>query len=238
MSRITGHALLALVAAASVALVSAPAAGAQGTDHHAQRWHRTLTQDVVAPFQVDVERGRVYVADGATGQVSRIDRKKLTPLVTFPGEVAGLDVIDSGRTIAYTTTDYSKGNTTLTVQRKGKADVVADLSGYERTRNPDGHVRYGLIGAGAYKCAPGRAWLAKVTELPASYPGIVDSHPYAVLSLGHGWWAVAEAAGNSVLAVSPSGRVSTLALLPRQPLKLTAEALAGLGGITGSRSRS
>lgn len=226
MSRITGRALIALAAAASAALVAAPTAGAHGSSHHAT-WHRTLTQEVIAPFQIDVDHGKVYVADGFTGQVSRIDHKKLTTLVSFPGEVAGLDVTDSGRTIAYTTSNDT--GTTLTVQRKGKADVVADLSGYEQKHNPDGRVRYGLLGVAANDCAAGQAWLAEATQGPVSYKGIIDSHPYSVVSLGHGWWAVADAAGNDILAVSPSGHVSTLALLPRQPLKLTAKTLGALG---------
>lgn len=236
MSRLTTRLGVATVGAAALALAVAPAAGAHGTSqrhhhHHPQKWHRTLSTDVLAPFQIAVDRGKVYVADGATSQVSRIDKKKLTVLVQGPqpGEVAGLDVIDGGRTIAYTTTDYSNGNTTLTIQRKGRADVVADLSGYEQQHNPDGKVTYGLQHTASTDCAAGQAWLGDATGVPATYQGVVDSHPYAVVSLGHGWWAVADAAGNDILAVSPTGTVRTMALLPRQMSTLTKDALSALG---------
>lgn len=41
-----------------------------------------------------------------------------------------------------------------------------------------------------------------------------DSDPYAVLSLGNGSYAVADAAGNDILEVAPDGSVSLLAVLP------------------------
>ena len=55
------------------------------------------------------------------------------------------------------------------------------------------------------------------------YTGEVDSHPYAVASLGDGSWAVADAGGNDILRVEPNGNVFTLAVLPNQPFKVTAE---------------
>ena len=228
MSRFTGRAMLAATAAASLALVATPTAGAHSSQHHPKKWDRTLNEEVLAPFQISVDQKKVYIADGFTGVVSRIDHGELTPLITFPGEVAGLDVIDSGRTIAYTTTDGS-GNTTLTVDRAGGTDVVADLSGYEQEHNPDRQVHYGLLDTAATECTTGQDWLVAATGGPATYTGLVDSHPYSVVSLGHGSWAVADAAGNDILAVSPGGHVSTMAVLPRQPLTLTADRLAALG---------
>jgi hypothetical protein len=71
----------------------------------------------------------------------------------------------------------------------GAATKVASLGPYEAKHNPD-------QGAGT---GPGD---------PA-----IDSDPYDVVAY-HGGEAVADAAGNDVLWVSPSGHISTLAVLP------------------------
>ena len=46
---------------------------------------------------------------------------------------------------------------------------------------------------------------------------------------GDGAWAVADAGGNDILRVDRRGQVSTIAVLPRQPVTLTAEQVAGMG---------
>lgn len=68
-----------------------------------------------------------------------------------------------------------------------------------------------------------------MTHGRATYTGIVESHPYAVAWLGHGAWAVADAAGNDILRVSSRGRISTIAVLPRQEITITRAMATGLG---------
>ena len=219
------------VAAVALALVLAPATTASAHDGHGRppaAWDRTLTDQVLAPFQLAVARDKVYVADGFTSTVSLVRRDgSLQTLATGPqpGEVAGLDVTDEGAW-AYTASDYTTGATTLTIKRRGHADVVADLSGYESSSNPDGTQTYGLVG-GANPCAT--AFFEQVTGGPATYTGIVESHPYAVVSLGDGAWAVADAAANDILRVDRRGRVSTLAVLPSQPVTITSDMAAAVG---------
>lgn len=62
----------------------------------------------------------------------------------------------------------------------------------------------------------------KKTQSPVKYTGMVDSHPYAVVSLGGGAWAVADAGGNDLLKVDRTGHVSLISVLPPQPLLITA----------------
>jgi hypothetical protein len=219
------------VAAVSLALVLAPATSASAHQGHGgtpAHWDRTLTDQVLAPFQLAVARDKVYVADGFTSTISLVRRDgSLQTLATGPqpGEVAGLDVTDKG-SWAYTASDYSTGATTLTIKRAGHADVVADLSGYEASANPDGTQTYGLVG-GANPCAVG--FFEQVTGGPATYQGIVESHPYSTVSLGDGSWAVADAAANAILRVDRRGHVSTLAVLPPQPVTITADMASALG---------
>jgi len=97
-----------------------------------------------------------------------------------PGtEIAGVDLTANGTSLAYTSTDYATGHTALTIRSAGKPDVVADLSLHELNHNPDANVVYGLQNVPPGTCPGGEAWLAsdEVTGHPATYTGVVDSHP-------------------------------------------------------------
>jgi hypothetical protein len=205
---------VALTAAAATALAVAPAASAD--QDHGSPWRtRTLNSDVIAPFHLTTSQGSLYVADGATSTVSKINRNgSLTTVATGaqPGEVTGVAFSDNGASMAYTGTDYVSGKATLTI-RTGKRTVVADLSAFEAKRNPDKRNHYGLADP---TCAGGA--LGPI----ASYTGMVDSHPYAV-TRWNGSWVVADAAGNTLLRVRDNGAISTLAVLPPQPLLVTPE---------------
>lgn len=210
------------VVALTVAAVVVPFGGqASAHESHYVPSIQVLSTAPVAPFQIAVSHGRVYVADGGTSTVSILPS---TVIATGPqpGDVAGLDVGRQGQ-VAYTTTSYTTGDTTLTILREGKPPVVADLSSFERTRNPDSKTEYGVKNPS--QCVSDA--LAGMGA-PVSYRGGVDSHPYGVASLGEDGWVVADAGGNDLLRVDSKGRVSLLAVLPAQPLKITTEIAATL----------
>lgn len=223
---------LAAALAAGLVLTLAPAASAASATTASPPTPRatwtTLTSEVAAPFGLAVRGGEVWVADGGTVTVSHLVDGHPVPIATGPakGDVAGIDVARDG-TLAYTTSTASHRRTTLVITKAGRPDVVADLAGYEATANPDGRVTYGLR-AGASACA--KRFIERISGGPATYTGAIDSHPYAVASLGDGSWAVADAGGNDVLRVSATGKVSTIAVLPSQPLLFTADLVAALGG--------
>lgn len=205
------------VVAMTVAAVVVPFGGqASAHESHYVPTIQVLSTAPLFPFQIAVSHGRVYVADGGTSTVSILPG---TVIATGPqpGEVAGVDVGRKGQ-VAYTTTSYVTGDTTLTIQRQGKPSVVADLSTFERTRNPDSKNEYGVRNPS--QCVTDA--LAGMGA-PVSYTGEVDSHPYSVASLGDDGWVVADAGGNDLLRVDDKGRVSLLAVLPAQPLKITSE---------------
>lgn len=101
---------------------------------------------------------------------------------------------------------------------------IADLAAVEISTNPDGGTHYGFGPDVSADC------LAQLPpEVPASYNGEVDSHPYAVAVSGHTVY-IADAGANSILKVNEStGSASTLAVLPPQPVTVTAAAAAGMG---------
>jgi hypothetical protein len=216
-------AVTAVLAVSAMSVASAPMAQAHG--HHHGPWTKTLSTQVVAPFQLAVNHGDVYVADGGTSLVSKVKwNGDLRTVATGPqpGEVAGVALDPSGRTIAYTSSGET--GTMLTIKRQGHRAITADLSGWEQTKNPDAHVKYGY--GGDDPCVIGV--LGQMTGGPAGYTGIVDSHPYSVTWAGHGNWIVADAAGNDLLMVNKWGKIRTLKVLPPQPLTINQQMADGL----------
>lgn len=93
----------------------------------------------------------------------------------------------------------------LSIRRSGKVKLGPDFAAFEAANNPD-------HGAGAQ---PGNE---------------IDSDPYGVVRYRHGW-AVADAAGNDLLWVSPSGKISVLAVFPIQ-METAPPGVAGPGPVT------
>ncbi len=193
----------------------------------------TLTTEAIMPFSISVDGNRVYWSEGADSSVARLGRDGAVQTVVTPlsgRDLTGLEVSNGGRTIAYTSGNEDHSSTSLTVRRAGRPDLVADISGYEAAHNPDGGSTYGIL-AGGNPCA--EAILGDLSGGPATYPGGVDSHPYAVTRL-HNGWAVADAGANAILGVSASGAVSTIAVLPPQVTTLTQSQVDALTASVGA----
>jgi hypothetical protein len=225
----TSRLTIAVVATSTIALVGASAAGAQPTTATAAKAPRvvTLTDRVLMPFQLAVRNGfivndgAVFVADGGTRKVSQIRANGALTTVGFnstkEGDVAGLAFSRSGRTLAWTETDFKQegSDSWLNLTRRDVGTRRFSLSDYEKSENPDGHVHYGIKNPN--KC---QVDALKAIGAQASYTGIKDSHPYAVTEWADSW-VVADAGGNSLLRVGQNGRIRTLAVLPPQPVKIT-----------------
>jgi sugar lactone lactonase YvrE len=229
---------LTVAVVASTALALAGAAGASAQTPSAAKASKapkvvTLTDRVLAPFQLAVRDGyivhdgSVWVADGGTGKVSRIrSNGSLATIASFTGkdtDVAGLAWSRSGRTLAWTSTDHAKEESWLNLTRSDVGTVRYSLSDYEKSANPDGDAHYGIKN-------PTQCQIDAFKKLgqgapPASYTGIKDSHPYSVVHWGD-YWVVADAGGNDLVKVDAQGKISTVAVLPPQPVKITKAAAA------------
>ena len=220
--RVLSRTTIALTAVASAAVLTGATLPANAGSYHPPREH-TLSEGVMAPFQIALNRGHVYYTDGFVGTVNKVTPGPDKVITSLQGEIAGVEFTPDGKTMAFASS--SEAGSTLTIRRHGKRDVVADLGRYEEKKNPDGRVTYGIIRNGN-KCAAD--YLAEATGGPSTYKGIVESHPYQVAYLGKGAWAVADAAANAVLRVNKWGRISTLSVLPRQPIKFTAAHVAAM----------
>ena len=210
-------------------LTAAPAyAGAPPKSPAMLKVVKTLSSSFAGPLQFAVAGHHVVVADSFTSTLSEIGRK--APIATGPssaagGDLAGVAIDSSSRSLAYTTSNGDHSSTKLTILQRGHKPVVADLSGFEKTKNPDGKVHYGVDN-------PSECVIKALapTGVPASYMGQVDSHPYAVAALGHGAWAVADAGGNDIVKVDRFGHVSLISVLPAQPVKIS-QAFATANGL-------
>jgi hypothetical protein len=172
------------------------------------------------PLHLAIENGAFYVVSAntaesgppGTGLLTKVANGHQTTLVKVPGgEVAGVSV-QNGR-ISYTTS--SKAFVGARQLTKGGSVSIGNTLAFEQAHNPDGKVHYGFQGLSAScikQLPPGNAG-------PRPYTGIVDSHPYSILDTGAKRF-IADAAGNDILQVTPSG-LRTVAVLPPTALVAT-----------------
>lgn len=225
-----GRTLLTTAAAAALALSLPGTATAQPT---AGPGKQVLSSAVVLPFNVAVDRHRLLVADGATRLVSRIRADgSLTTIARGgdTGDVAGVAISRSGRSIAYTSTGQGENFTNvdgaLHIRHTGGGTLNIDLARYETRRNPDKTRTYGAVGT-VSDCA--KKAIETATGLPVTYQGVDDAHPYSVAAHSKRSWLVADAAGNDIVKVSRFGKISTVAVLPAQPVTFTAAMAEAIG---------
>jgi hypothetical protein len=217
-----------VLAVASLALVSAPLAvsSVSAAEPAGPNPPTVLARGQVTPLSLDVSpRGTVWYSQNFAGLLMKV-RPGGEPKVvarTLKGKELGAVSVHKG-VVTYATTGR-KGGTSLMARRpNGKIVKVANLSGYEKRKNPDAGNTYGIPGLDQ-SCAD--QWPVQEAGAP-SYTGIVESHPYASVTF-KGKRYVADAAANAILAVGKGGKISTAAVLPPQPLEITAEIAQNAG---------
>jgi hypothetical protein len=101
--------------------------------------------------------------------------------------------------------------------------TVGDFAALEQDHNADGRTRYG------FRDLPDACAALLPPQMPATYTGDVDSHPYGIAVTGRTIY-VADAGANTVVSVDVrSGTTKTIAVLPPRPLKITADVAASNG---------
>jgi hypothetical protein len=217
---------LAVTALASTLVLAATSAtttaGADAATSHPST-PRVLASGLGPVFQIALRHHTVYYTDGAT--VSKITPSG--PKVVAPfADASGVEFSRNGKTMAVAYGSPESSPQQVTLVRKGRPRITVSTIDYENKVNPDRHQKYGIVAGGNAECL---TEVEKVSGGPATYKGIKDSHPYQVAALRGGAFAIAEAGGNDILRVGPQGRISTIAVLPPQPVTLTAEQATGLG---------
>ncbi len=220
-----------LIACMSAAAILLPAGGAFAAPPPSTPEY--LADGLVTPLSLAVGPGKdVLVAQNFAGVLSQVGRDggAATTVYGSPGWEVGGVATRGSTTFFLESVGAGMGDPDLlegylkSIDAKGTVRTIAELSSFEIANNPDGSVHYGFGADVSEEC------LAQVPEFPpASYNGIVDSHPYATAVVGDTAY-VADAGTNTVTRVDvTSGAVSTLAVLPPRAAVITADAAESAG---------
>ncbi|CAN5217207.1 ScyD/ScyE family protein [soil metagenome] len=208
-----------LVAASTLTAGAASASTTPGTP-------RVLTGGLISPLSIDVRgNGTVYVAQNFAGLLTKV-KKNGTSKVIASTEGDELGAVSHFGSVVYYATTVQGGpeappenpGAKLWRLKNGKSTAIADLYAYEKTKNPDGAKKYGFVNL------PETCAAQFPEENPATYTGIVDSHPYATVTTKRNVY-VADAAANAILKVNrKTHKIKTVAVLPAAPaINITAE---------------
>jgi len=189
-----------------------------------------IIEGLIGPLGLDVsDNGTIYVAEGFAGQITRV-LPGGSRSVLFAAEGASVSGVAStalGRVVITLSTfpeeEAPPLDTTLElVNPSGSAITLASLLDHEVENNPDGDQSYGFLNLPA-------GCQAKLPPFLQPYTGIVESNPYKVATLSPISYAVADAAGNSIVRVTVGQQPKTVAVLPAVPQRITPAAAAQLG---------
>ncbi|QIG44126.1 ScyD/ScyE family protein [Nocardioides anomalus] len=211
-----------LVAAAAALLLAAGTAGSAHGAPGAVRAKPSVTpvaKHLVGPLSVaQAPDGTRYWTDSFAGPLYR-QLPGGQPTVVFPGskKFTAEAVSADGGVLRFATSHNNKVAHVWTLDAAGAPVAVADTFAYEKANNPDGRFTYGFL-------KTPKSCLAQLPkQIPGSYQGSVESHPYATAS-ANGTTYVADAGANAILAISATGTVSTVAALKPVKVKVSASA--------------
>jgi hypothetical protein len=208
----------ALVLGASVLTTSSAIASSPPSSE------RVLATSNGPVFQIARRKGVVYFAD-SSGSIKKITKRGPRLVMAWP-EITAVEFSRNGKVMAVASGNPAPGGTPQRVTLvRGKKRVIAEVGRYEQSANPDGNVTYGITTGASAACKaqvetpqpdgpPG-------PPVPVTYKGAVDSNPYQLAALRGGAFALADAGGNTILRIGARGRISTIAVLPRQRITLT-----------------
>jgi streptogramin lyase len=221
-----------IIAATATIALAATTAVVMPAGEAAAPGHKTLARGLVSPLTAAVDdNGTAYVTQNFAGLLTRIrpGRKPKTIYASKNGhEVGGVSVFH-GKVVFTEVASDAEGNPAKSwvkwIGPSGKVRTLANVRAYENRRNPDKKITYGVRGISS-TCA--KDWPTAQFG-PATYRGLPDSHPYATLQTDEGTVFVADAGMNAVIAISPRGRIRTVAVTPAVPVKITPQLASGMG---------
>jgi hypothetical protein len=196
-----------------------PATSASADDRRAPAV-RTLESGLFSPLTLDpAADGSVWYAQNFAGtlhQRTASGKVRTRFKAGKPGREVGA-VSERRGSVRFAVSFENRHAVLWGIGDSGKPRRMADLMAHERRTNPDGRTTYGFSGLDA-ECAA-----SLPAEFPASYTGIVESHPYATYLAKGGTTYVADAAANAILAVPRPGVVRTVAVIPPATTTITAQ---------------
>ncbi|MDJ0336729.1 ScyD/ScyE family protein [Cryobacterium sp. PH31-O1] len=217
---------VACVTAVASAMVAAPASAVEIPNLGGPT---VLASGLFLPLSLGVGAGgTTYVSQNALGVLTKVSPGGTSKVMASanPGDELGAVSVRSGTVYYSTNTQDHTASALYAMPVGGVSAPLADLYAYESTANPDQVNTYGFVDL-PQACLD--QFDPAAPTGPASYAGIVDTHPYASLPLEDAVY-VADAGANAILRVGYDGTVSTAAVLPAgDPIMVTPEIAAGVG---------
>ncbi len=214
----TRHVLAATAALALVGGTTAATAASAHPNHRAKPTVTVVAKKLVGPLSAaQAPDGTRYWTDSFAGPLYK-QAPGGQPTVVFAGskKVTAEGVSADGGVLRFTTgSGNNKAGKVWTLDASGAPQLVGDTFAYEKTANPDGAFDYGFL-------KTPKSCLAQLPKnIPGSYSGVKESHPYATATAS-GVTYVADAGANAIVAISPTGVFSTVAALKPVKVKITA----------------
>ena len=240
---------LTLLAAASAAVLAGTTIGIPAAHAAADPRPTVLATGLTSPLRVAVANARtIYVSQNNNGVITKVTPGK-RPVTVFKAkgvEVGALSVSDGTLTFGTTplssepsdrrkpgrkharhrvpTVHNTKSAAVYRLTPKGKVTKLADIGAFEAANNPDGSVEYGVTDLSS-DCAA--QWPTDSLG-PVTHMGEAFSHPYGSTRIGRTTY-LDDAGANDIDAISPSGAVHVVAVLPPSQLTITSELAQGAG---------
>lgn len=215
--------ILAVLAATTTLLSSAPAV--QAAPDPTAAAPKVLAKGLLTPLHVSAGYdGSVLVSEQFAGRLTKVTRSGARSVV-YENAAWGVAGSDRQRGTIFFAESQGAGpmdsrplaGHIRSSDTNGKQRTFGDLAALETKHNADGGNHYGFRNLPA-ACA---AQLPK--DVPVSYRGEVDSHPYGIEVSGKTVY-VADAGANSIVSVNvTTGKARTVAVLPPRPHRITAE---------------
>jgi hypothetical protein len=177
----------------------------------------TVAKGLVGPLSVaQAPDGTRYWADTFDGKLYKQAVDGTVTVVYKNKKAAPEGVSADGGVLRFATgsNDNKAGKVWTLDPATGAPVLIGDTFKHEKKDNPDGKVSYGFLNT------PDKCLKQLPKFIPASYPGTKESHPYAT-AVANGITYVADAGANAVFAISATGVVSTVALIPPAKVKVT-----------------
>ena len=217
----TSLATLALVGAG----LGVVATGSANAESAAPARPQTISSGLLSPLSLAVGKdGTTYFTQNFAGVLNSKRPGKRAKVVYANKQGFEVGAISERRgSLRFALSKYQRRGVIMAIGNSGKAVPIGNLGVYEKKHNPDAHVAYGFRGLAA-EC------LGQMPQNgpPASYKGIVETHPYATLQVGRTTY-VADAAANAIFSIPRRGKVTTVAVIPPVPATITTEAAEMFG---------
>lgn len=212
-----------VVASAAALALAAPVAGASA-DVAGSRDRQLVANKLVSPLSLAVNsNGAAYVSQNFAGQLVKVKKGRAPKLLARAAEGREIGAVEvRGAVVTFAVSWGNNEGGVVRQFRHGRTTTIGNIGAAEQVHNPDGANSYGFQDIDE-ECAD------QVPEEfgPATYDGIVETHPYAT-AVARRTTYVADAGANAIFKIA-DGQVTPVGALPPVGVVVSAETAEAMG---------